>query len=53
MSVEEYVAVLTEKMMLVSDLVPTELSKIEKFANGLPMDFGPIVKLATTFEAAI
>lgn len=34
-------------------MVPTNLSKIEKFANGLPTDFGPIVKLATTLKAAI
>lgn len=53
MSISQYVAVFTGKMKLVPYLVPTELSNVERFANGLPVDFGPVVKLATTLEAAI
>ena len=53
MSVIEYAASFTEKMKLVPYLVPTELSKVNKFAHGLPADFGPMVKQATTLKAAI
>ena len=34
-------------------LVPTELSKIEKFANGLPTNIGPTIKMETTLKVAI
>ena len=34
-------------------LVPTELSKVNKFAHGLPADFCRMVKQATTLKAAI
>ena len=53
MSVTEYAASFTEKMKLVPYLVPTELSKINKFALGLPTYFGPMVKQATTLKGAI
>lgn len=43
----------SEKMKLVSYLVHTELSKIKKFGNGLPSEYGPTVKLATTLKVAI
>ena len=43
MSVTEYAASFTEKMKLVPHLVPTELSKVNKFSLGLPADFGPMV----------
>ena len=53
LSITEYATSFTEKMKLIPYLVPTELSKVNKFANGLPADFGPIVKQATTLKAAI
>lgn len=53
MSVNEYVASFTEKMKLVSYLVPTKPSKINKFAIGIPTDFGPMVKQTTTLKVAI
>ena len=49
MSVSEYAATFTKKMKL----VPTKLSKVNKFANGLSVDFGLTVKLATTLKASI
>lgn len=52
-SVDKYDAAFTEIIKLVPYLVPNELYKIKKFSNGLPMDFGPMVKLAATLEAAI
>ena len=33
--------------------MPTKLSKIERFANGLPADFGPTVKMATTLKTVV
>lgn len=53
MSVSKYAATFIGKMELVPYQVPAELSKIERFVNGLAVDFGPMVKLATTLEAAI
>lgn len=53
MSVSEYAASFTEKMKLVPYLVPIEVSNINKFANGLPTYFGPMVKQATTLKAII
>ena len=53
MSIIEYAVSFTEKMKLVPYLVPTELSKVNKFANGLLVGFGPMVKQATTLKAAI
>ena len=53
MSVIEYAASFTEKMKLVPYLVPTELSKVNKFAHGLPADIGLMVKQATTLKGAI
>ena len=53
MSVDEYATAFTERMKLFPYLVPTELSKIDRFANGLPTDFGPMVKMATTLKAAV
>lgn len=53
MSIDDYAAVFMEKMKLFPYRVPTELSKIEKFANGLPADFGPTVKMATTLKSAV
>ena len=53
MSVDEYVTSFTEKMKLFPYLVPTELSKIDRFANGLPANFGATVKMATTLKASI
>ena len=43
----------TEKMKLVSHLIPTETSEVYRFANGLSMDFVLVVKLATTLETGI
>ena len=40
-------------MKLVPYLVPIELSKVNKFASGLPTDFGPTIKLATTLKTTI
>lgn len=40
-------------MKLVTNLVPTELSKVNKFTIGLPADYGLMVKLATTLKATI
>ena len=34
-------------------MVSTELSKVNKVANGLPADYDPIVKQATTLKATI
>ncbi|KAL7618843.1 hypothetical protein Lser_V15G00012 [Lactuca serriola] len=53
MSIDDYATAFTEKMKLFPYLVPTELSKIERFANGLPADFGPTVKMATTLKTAV
>ena len=53
MSVYEYVTAFTKKMKLIPYQVPTELSKVNKFASGLSTDFGPMVKLATTLKIAI
>ncbi|KAL7594215.1 hypothetical protein Lser_V15G28366 [Lactuca serriola] len=53
LSVNEYAASFTEKMKLIPYLVPTELSKVNKFALGLPAEYGPMVKQATTLKAAI
>lgn len=39
MSIDDYATAFTEKMNLFQYLVPTELAKIEKFANGLPSYF--------------
>ncbi|KAL7586601.1 hypothetical protein Lser_V15G39682 [Lactuca serriola] len=40
-------------MKLIPYLVPTELSKVNKFARGLPADFGPMVKQEITLKVAI
>jgi len=40
-------------MKFIPYLVPTELSKVNKFALGLPADYGPMFKQATTLKAAI
>ena len=53
MSVSEYATSFTEKMKLVPYLVPNELSKVNKFANGLPADFGLMVKQAISLKATI
>ena len=53
MSIDDYATAFTEKMKLFPYLVPTELSKIERFPNGLPADFGPTVKMATTLKTAV
>lgn len=53
MSISQYVATFMKKMELVPYITPTKLSKVGKFANRLPVDFDPMVKLATTLEAAI
>ena len=53
MSISEYAAIYFEKMKLVSQLIATESSKVERFSNGLPTNFVPMVKLATTLEATI
>lgn len=53
MSVSEYATAFTKKMKSVSQLIPTETSEVERFANGLPTDFILMVKLATTLETDI
>lgn len=53
MSFSKYASTFIEKMKLDSHLVPTKLSKIEKFVNGLPTNYGPTVKLETTLKAAM
>ncbi|XP_023738586.1 uncharacterized protein LOC111886570 [Lactuca sativa] len=53
MSVREYVASFVEKRKLVSYLVPTELSMVKKFANGLLIEFCLMVKHGTTLKAVI
>jgi len=53
MSVDEYATAFTEKMKLFPYLVPTELSKIDRFSNRLPADFGPTVKMAATLKTAV
>lgn len=52
-SVDEYVTAFTDRMKLFPYLVPTKLSKIDRFANGLPAVFGPMVKMATTLKTAV
>lgn len=42
-----------ENMKLFHYVVPNELSKIEKFDNELPPDFGPMVKLETNLKEAV
>lgn len=51
MRVSEYTAILRRKF--VPYLVPSELSKGNKFANGLPADIGPMVKQSTTLKSTI
>ncbi|XP_023763492.1 uncharacterized protein LOC111911959 [Lactuca sativa] len=53
MSVDDSDTASTERMKLFPYLVPTKLSKIEKFANRLPSDFGQTVKMATTLKIAV
>ena len=53
LNVTEYAASFTEKMKFIPYLVPTELSKVNKFALGLPADYGPMVKQTTTLKVAI
>ena len=53
MSGNEYAAAFTEKMNLVMNLVLTKLSKVNMFTIGLPMHYGPTMKLATTMKAII
>lgn len=52
-NVSQYATTLMEMMELVPYLTPTKQSKVERFANGLPMDFGPMVNIATTLEKTI
>lgn len=52
-SVNEYHMAFSKKMKLVPYLIPIEHSKIKTFVNGLPIDFGPMVKLATSLEVAV
>lgn len=40
-------------MKLVPHVVPTKLTKVDKFSNGLPTDFGPMAKLIRTLKEAI
>lgn len=40
-------------MELVPYLTPTKQSKVERFPNGLPMNFGLMVKIPTTLETTI
>lgn len=40
-------------MKLVPHSMPTKLSKVDKFANRLPTDFGQMVKIARTLSEAI
>lgn len=49
-SVNELDVTFTKKMKLVPNLVPTELSKVNKFAIGLLADYGPTMKLETTLN---
>ncbi|XP_023747418.1 uncharacterized protein LOC111895563 [Lactuca sativa] len=53
MSIDEYVTAFTAKMKLLPYLVPNKLFEIEKFADGLPIDFGLTVKMATTLKASV
>lgn len=53
LSVIKYDVALTKKMKLVPHLTPTELSKVDKFGNGLLADYGPTVKLAMNLKEAI
>lgn len=53
MSISEYVVAFIENIKLFSYLVPTILSKIDKFANGLPIDYGSKMKLATNLKETI
>lgn len=53
MSVNQYAATFLEKMELVPYLTPIEQYKVERFANGLPTDFRPTVKIETTLETTI
>ena len=53
LSVNEYATIFTEKMKLVPHLILTELSKVDKFINGIPADFGPTVKLEKTLKEVV
>lgn len=53
MSISEYVADFTVKMKLVPYLNPTKLSKVNKFASVLLVDFVPMFKLAATLKTTI
>ncbi|KAL7591377.1 uncharacterized protein LOC111880758 [Lactuca sativa] len=53
MSIDDHAAAFTKKMKLFPYLVPTELSKTGRFANGLPAKFGPTVKMATTLKTTV
>lgn len=52
-SVSEYDATFNQKIKLVPILVPTKLSKLNKFVIGLPLDFVPMMKLTTTLQVSI
>ena len=52
-SVDECTTVFTEKIKLFPYMVPTKLSNIDRFANGLPMDFGATINMATTLKTAV
>lgn len=52
-SIIKYATTFSNKVNLVSHLFPTKLSRMEKFANGLPVDCGLNVKLVTTLKSAI
>ena len=53
MSVSKYTTTFLEKMELVPYLNLDGISKVEKFANGLPTGFGPTVNLETTLGTPI
>ncbi|KAL7603493.1 hypothetical protein Lser_V15G16676 [Lactuca serriola] len=53
MSIDEYTNNFTEKMEFALRLVPDELTKIDKYAKGLPWEYAVPVRQAPTLEAAI
>ena len=53
MSVDEYTNAFTDKMEFALRIVPDELTKVDRYAKGLPWEYAVPVRQAPTLEAAI
>ena len=53
MSVDEYTNAFTDKMEFALRIVPDKLTKVDRYAKGLPWEYAVPVRQAPTLEAAI